>query len=126
MQPWYVNAAAALETTLSPETLLRVLQKTEHVFDRIRSVEDAPRTLDLDIIAYNDRTIETPDLVVPHPRLESRAFVVFPLMDIAPNWVHPQTGQRIAVLRENLAPDQSIEPMDPVDGLYGTEWSSLS
>ena len=82
--PDYVNAVAELRTTLEPAPLLRSLQAIEARFGRERPYRNAPRTLDLDLLLYGDRRIDTPELVVPHPRWRERAFVLVPLAEIAP------------------------------------------
>lgn len=96
-QPAYLNAAAAIETDKSPHELLRFLQSIEHTFGRVRTVKDGPRTLDLDILLYDDLVIDTPDLTVPHPRMHERAFVLEPLAEIygsvGHEVVHPILGK---------------------------------
>ena len=102
--PPFVNAAAEIETDMSPEALLAALHAIEAGFGRRRSERNAPRTLDLDLLAYHDlvraeegtRAEEGP--VLPHPRLESRAFVLAPLAEIAPEWRHPVSGETAAAL----------------------------
>ena len=86
-QPPFINACIAIATSLDPHTLLATLQTIEATFGRDRSAERhwGPRTLDLDILAYDDLRIDTPDLTLPHPRLFERAFVLVPLADIAPD-----------------------------------------
>ena len=80
--PTYVNAAARLSTTLAPLPLLAVLRTLEHQFGRERHFRNAPRTLDLDLLLYDQLDFETPSLVVPHPRMHLRAFVIKPLMEL--------------------------------------------
>ena len=84
-QPPFINCCAAIETTLSPHDLLTRVQEVERAFGRDRANERrwGPRTLDIDIIAYDDLTVNEPDLILPHPRLFERAFVLVPLADIA-------------------------------------------
>jgi 2-amino-4-hydroxy-6-hydroxymethyldihydropteridine diphosphokinase len=91
-QPDFVNAVAELETTLPPETLLDALLDIEHRFGRIRAEKNGPRTLDLDILFYNDLQIDLPRLTLPHPRLHLRAFVLQPLAEIAPQLALPGRG----------------------------------
>jgi 2-amino-4-hydroxy-6-hydroxymethyldihydropteridine diphosphokinase len=99
--PDYVNAAAELRTELQPAALLAALQAIEQRFGRERPYRNAPRTLDLDLLLYGARCIDTPALVVPHPRLHQRAFVLLPLAEIAPELAGPiPTGQRV----ERIAP----------------------
>ncbi|MGL6097244.1 MAG: 2-amino-4-hydroxy-6-hydroxymethyldihydropteridine diphosphokinase [Fimbriiglobus sp.] len=98
----YLNAAVAIETNLSPEHLLALLHRIEHQFGRVRTVNDGPRTLDLDLLLYGDRVIDTPTLTVPHPRMHERAFVLAPLADIAAQVVHPSLGKTIRELLAGL------------------------
>lgn len=83
-QPDFVNAAALLETTLTPRELLLELKKLEAEFGREETYRWGPRVVDFDILAYDDRRIDEPDLIVPHPRLHERAFVLVPLAEIDP------------------------------------------
>lgn len=92
-QPAFINAAARLETSLSPRELLDALLVIEVGAGRVRGRRNGPRTLDLDLLLYGDRVIDEPGLVVPHPRLHERAFVLLPLADIAPDWVVPGRGK---------------------------------
>ena len=94
-QPDYFNGCAIVETDLSPHALLAVLMEVEQQFGRERIVRWGARTLDLDLILYGDRVIDTFDLIVPHPRMHERAFVLMPLAEIAPQWLNPQSGQTI-------------------------------
>jgi 2-amino-4-hydroxy-6-hydroxymethyldihydropteridine diphosphokinase len=92
-QPDYFNAVIAVETTLLPMVLLRALQTIENAQGRIRKTERwGPRTLDLDILLYNDQTIDLPDLTVPHSGITERAFVLYPLFEIAPQIQVPGHG----------------------------------
>lgn len=101
-QPWYVNGIVEVSTGLDPAALLAVLQAVELEFGRIRSVPNAPRTLDLDIVAYGDRVVTEGAPLLPHPRCHERAFVLLPLRDIAPDWRHPQSGLGIDTLIQRL------------------------
>jgi 2-amino-4-hydroxy-6-hydroxymethyldihydropteridine diphosphokinase len=85
-QPDFVNAAALLETTLTPRELLVELKKLEAELGREQTYRWGPRVVDFDILAYDDRTIDEPDLIVPHPRLHERAFVLVPLAEIDPSY----------------------------------------
>lgn len=88
-QPAFVNCCISVETRLTPRALLARAQDTERAFGRNRATERrwGPRTLDIDLITYDDVTIDEPDLTLPHPRLFERAFVVIPLIEIAPDRV---------------------------------------
>lgn len=94
----YVNAVVQLSTALSARDLLNELQRIERAFGRERSVRNAPRTLDLDVLLYGDACIEDEVLSIPHPRMIERAFVLRPLFDIAPelSW-HNAHGQKISL-----------------------------
>ncbi len=92
----YLNAAAVLETTIDPMAVLRLLQEIEAQFGRVRTVRWGERTLDLDLLLFDDRIIDTPELVVPHPRYATRRFVLEPLAEIAPEAVDPVTKQTVA------------------------------
>lgn len=91
-QPEFINAVAQLETNLAPEALLDALLEIEQRFGRIRAERNGPRTLDLDLLLYNDQFVDLPRLTLPHPRLHLRAFVLQPLAEIAPNLTIPGRG----------------------------------
>jgi 2-amino-4-hydroxy-6-hydroxymethyldihydropteridine diphosphokinase len=110
-QPWFVNGVARVETALKPLALLGALQEVEQVFERRRSVPNAARTLDLDVIAYDNRLENTPELTLPHPRLQDRAFVLLPLAEVAPGWRHPILGQTVEALISALPAEQKAEPI---------------
>jgi 2-amino-4-hydroxy-6-hydroxymethyldihydropteridine diphosphokinase len=109
-QPDFVNAAVAIDTGLEPRALLEALRAIEVAAGRERSFKDAPRTLDLDLLLYADRLIDEPELVVPHPRMHERAFVLAPLVEIEPDAVVPGRG-RAADLLARCA-DQGIRKFD--------------
>jgi 2-amino-4-hydroxy-6-hydroxymethyldihydropteridine diphosphokinase len=106
-QPEFVNAVAKIETGLSARALLGELLATENRFGRKREYPGAARTLDLDLLLYGDQLIAEPDLLVPHPRMHERAFVLAPLVEIAPEAVIPGKG-RAAMLLAGCK-DQKIE-----------------
>ena len=107
--PWYHNEVIAVETDFSSTELLEALNKIETDFCRVRSVKNAPRLLDLDIVAYQDEVIESDSLTVPHPRMHERAFVLYPLRDVAPDWQHPKVHRYIDVLIAELSSNQEIK-----------------
>jgi len=99
--PPFMNAVAALRTPLQPFALLTLLHEVETSFGRKRSVPNAPRTLDLDLLDYAG-AIHHGELTLPHPRLTARRFVLEPLRDVAPDWRHPVTGQDLDSLLRGL------------------------
>jgi 2-amino-4-hydroxy-6-hydroxymethyldihydropteridine diphosphokinase len=107
-QPWYVNAVAAVETRLAPAALLATLLALETRFERRRGVPNAARTLDLDLLDYDGRQCATQRLVLPHPRLHERRFVLAPLAEIAPHWRHPRLLMTASELLLRLPPGQPI------------------
>lgn len=110
-QPAYLNAVFAIETQLSATELMRTLLEIEQSFGRERSVPNAPRTLDLDLIAYGVEVINQPDLIVPHPRAADRRFVMGPLSQVAPAWVHPVLGKTALALFEAATVGRDAHPI---------------
>jgi 2-amino-4-hydroxy-6-hydroxymethyldihydropteridine diphosphokinase len=102
--PEYRNGVAIVAPTAGPEATLAVLLRVEQAFNRRRAERNAPRTLDLDLIAYGPAVIDTPALSLPHPRAHERLFVMGPLAQIAPAWRHPVLGRTAA----ELAADASV------------------
>jgi 2-amino-4-hydroxy-6-hydroxymethyldihydropteridine diphosphokinase len=98
----YLNAAAVLETTLDPLGLLHTLEAIEARFGRVRTVRWGERTLDLDLLLFGDRIIQTPELTVPHPRLAERRFVLEPMAEVAPDAVEPRSGRTVSELLQEL------------------------
>lgn len=96
----YLNAVWEIETSLAPQDLLICLLRAEEAMGRRRSFRNAPRTLDLDILFYDEALLETQDLVIPHPRLHERFFVLKPLNDLVPEWVHPKFGVTVREMLE--------------------------
>ncbi len=109
-QPYYLNAVAVVKTSHTPSELLNILLAVEQKYGRTRSVKNAARTLDLDLLAYDDRVEKgSPDL--PHPRLQDRAFVLLPLKEVAPDWHHPISGQTVETMISALDCPESAVPM---------------
>lgn len=110
-QPWFDNAVAEIATELPADALLAVLHQVEDVFGRARSVPNASRRIDLDLLDFRGEIApEGPGkATLPHPRLTARAFVLRPLADLAPQWRHPASGISIEELSRALPPDQLIE-----------------
>ena len=111
--PIYVNAVAAIHTSLAPLPLLAVLRDIEMTFGRQRHFRNAPRTLDLDLLLYDDLCFETPSLTVPHPRMHERAFVLMPLIEIASAGLKIQ-HQTIEQWLDQCK-DQPCEPIAGID-----------
>lgn len=97
-QPAFLNMAVKAETSLGPESLLKRLKQLEVRLGREASFRYGPRRIDLDILFYDDLVLESETLTIPHPRLHERAFVLVPLMDLAPNLIHPVLKKSVAEL----------------------------
>lgn len=97
-QPQFLNQCVQVETYLEPENLLAHLKRLETVLGREPTFENGPRVIDIDILFYDDLILNTPPLVIPHPRMHTRGFVLVPLNDIAPDVVHPVLGKPISEL----------------------------
>lgn len=110
-QPDYVNGVARLAGEADPAGLLAALRRIEASFGRERGAANAARSLDLDLIAMGALVRDAPDPVLPHPRAHLRAFVMVPLAEVAPDWVHPRLGVTAAALAARLA-GQAIRPLD--------------
>jgi len=108
-QDWYVNGVAIVESAADPETLLATLHEIEGAVGRRRHIRNEARVLDLDLLAVGRRVQSTPGrLVLPHPRLAERAFVLLPLRDIVPDWRHPLTGETVDEMIAALPPDPVV------------------
>ncbi len=92
-QPDFINAVCQVETTLTAPGLMQTLLDIEHAHGRVRDIPGGPRTLDLDLLLYGDLACQDPGLTLPHPRLHERAFVLYPLHEIAPDLVVPGRGR---------------------------------
>jgi 2-amino-4-hydroxy-6-hydroxymethyldihydropteridine diphosphokinase len=109
-QPWYVNGVASVTTSLDAAALLRLLHEIEQSLGRVRSVPNAPRTIDLDLLDFNGQ-LSTDWPILPHPRLHQRRFVLEPLAEIAPSWRHPVSGESAAALLALADPAQITRPL---------------
>jgi 2-amino-4-hydroxy-6-hydroxymethyldihydropteridine diphosphokinase len=116
-QPWYINGVVGIDTDLEPAELISLLHNIEDQFGRVRSAKNAARTLDLDIIAYGDLIVgwneeNNNDLVIPHPRLNERAFVLLPMLEIVPKWCHPVLKLTLNEMISGIDPAQQTLPDD--------------
>ena len=111
-QPWFVNGVVRVETASDPTKLLDLLLAIERGLGRERRTANAPRVMDLDLLAYGEVISDGAEgPVLPHPRLHERAFVLLPLREIAPDWRHPALGRGVGELIEALGGDQEIRPL---------------
>ena len=109
--PDYLNAIAIVETVLAPAGVMRALHDLEARFGRTRAVPNAPRTLDLDLIAHGRTVMADGDLILPHPRAAERRFVMGPLAQIAPDWMHPVLGETAAALAVKASVGADARPI---------------
>ena len=107
-QPWYLNAVAEATTELDAASTLAALHLVERRFGRIRTKRNAARVLDLDLLDFAGMISDASDLALPHPRLHERAFVLMPLSELCPDWVHPLSGIAIQNLIAMIPSDQKI------------------
>lgn len=108
-QSLFLNLVCQVTTDLSPGELLRLVKTIEGKSGRIPSFPNAPRPIDIDILFYDDQIIETQNLVIPHPRLTERAFVLIPLAEIAANLIHPGLGKSITELASRVKEQGGVE-----------------
>lgn len=114
--PDYVNMVIGFETTLNEDAVFRVLQKTESFFGRERpaGIVNAPRTMDCDFLLFNDSMVNRPELIIPHPRMHLRAFVLTPLLEIAPDIIIPGKGKALDFWKNTQ--DQEIQKIEEENG----------
>jgi 2-amino-4-hydroxy-6-hydroxymethyldihydropteridine diphosphokinase len=115
-QPPFLNAVAQVTTNLRPGSVLASLLAIELDAGRQRSIRHGPRTLDLDLLLYDDLVLDTPDLTLPHPRMHQRAFVLVPLADLAPHLAVPGTGATVKDLLGRLESRSGVHPYEPDAG----------
>jgi 2-amino-4-hydroxy-6-hydroxymethyldihydropteridine diphosphokinase len=113
-QPDYINAIALVETPLVPHATLTALHALEDHFGRARLALNAPRVLDLDLIAHGRRVVAEEGLILPHPRAADRLFVMGPLAEVAPDWTHPVTGMRAADLAVQARVGRDARPVEAI------------
>lgn len=111
-QPWFLNCAAGLETSLAPEELMAALLGIERAMGRERREKKGPRTIDLDILLFGDLIVNTPELAIPHPAMAERRFVLEPLAEIAGEVRHPGTGKTVREMLERLPEGQVVRRIE--------------
>ena len=114
-QDWFLNAAAHITTDLAPLELLQAVQGIEDDLGRQRIVVNGPRTVDLDILLWEDKVIRSRGLIVPHPRMHERLFVLAPLRELAPKLLHPALGRTVEELEQELPATSQVR-------LWRKEW----
>ncbi|MFM8551029.1 MAG: 2-amino-4-hydroxy-6-hydroxymethyldihydropteridine diphosphokinase, partial [Nitrospiraceae bacterium] len=113
---WFLNGIVRLETDLTPQSLLEVCREVEKSLGRDPDHRDGPRTLDLDILLYGTRVIHEPGLIVPHPRLHLRRFVLEPLVELEPELLHPLLNKTATALLAELGDPSVVRRLDPQPG----------
>ncbi len=108
-QPDFLNQVLLVETDLYPFALLAFLKNMEKQLGRVASIRYGPRLIDLDILFYDDLILDTPGLIIPHPQIEKRGFVLVPMADLAPDLIHPISGKTIRQLLENWCMDNDLD-----------------
>lgn len=116
-QDWFVNAVAEIRTTLCPRDLLVALQGIEQAMGRTRKFKGSPRTIDLDLLLYDQEVIDESDLIVPHPQMHKRRFVLEPLCELASYVIHPAFGVSIRGLKDRLDDQKVVERLIDEKGL---------
>jgi len=108
-QDWFINLVIKIETEMDAPALLSSLKEIESRLGRVETLRWGPRTIDLDILFFNDHQIQTDELTVPHPLIQDRQFVLVPLAEIDPNLTHPVLKKTVKELLERLKEDQGVE-----------------
>ncbi len=112
-EAWFLNGVVQLETNITPRSLLSTLQEIERALDRDEDNRSGPRTIDLDILFYGEHVIKEPGLTIPHPRLHQRRFVLMPMNELDPLWVHPTLNQSMAQLLTDAKDHSQVRLLFP-------------
>jgi 2-amino-4-hydroxy-6-hydroxymethyldihydropteridine diphosphokinase len=110
-QDWFLNSVVEIETDINPKTLLLKVKSIERKLGRKKTVKDGPRTIDIDILFYGDLVLQTKDLVIPHPLIQERLFVLQPMMDLNPYFVHPVLHKTIQELFDEQPWSEIVAPL---------------
>ena len=113
-QPWFLNAAVKIETPATSLELMRKLLSIERAMGRERTQPKGPRNIDLDLLLYDDETVNTPELTLPHPAMHQRRFVLAPLAEIEPNAIHPLLHKTAQELHETLPPGPEVRRVNTI------------
>lgn len=125
-QPDFINCVVEIETSIPPFDLLIFLQRVETAIGRERIEEQGPRVIDLDIIFYNNLVIEIEDLIIPHPRAHLRRFVLEPLFEIAPDFIHPSLKVSVCELLDNLRDMKRVVKVGELSTTYPQKSTAYS
>jgi 2-amino-4-hydroxy-6-hydroxymethyldihydropteridine diphosphokinase len=112
-QPWFLNCALALETGKTPQQLMTEILRIEEEMGRRRLEKKGPRLIDIDILLFDQVVIDSTNLTIPHPAMHLRRFVLEPLVEIAPQVLHPVLKKTIRELRDALPPGQAVRKLEP-------------
>lgn len=112
-QPWFLNCVMALETSLAPQQLMSAILKVEEAMGRRRVQKKGPRTIDIDILLFGETILDSEEVVIPHPAMHERRFVLEPLAEIAPEAHHPLSKKTILELRNALPAGQTVRKLKP-------------
>ena len=125
-QPLFLNMVCRVTTDLPPEKLFRLAKDIETRMGRVPSRQrNLPRPIDIDILFYDDKIMETPNLTIPHPRLQDRAFVLVPLAEIAPDLVHPRLGKNIAQLANDVTGKRGVRKWYYMNDINTCGWQRI-
>ncbi|MBS0155600.1 MAG: 2-amino-4-hydroxy-6-hydroxymethyldihydropteridine diphosphokinase [Nitrospira sp.] len=110
---WFLNGVVQLETDMKPRSLLTTLQEIERALGRDDDDRSGPRTIDLDVLFYGDHVMKEPGLTIPHPRLHQRRFVLMPMNELDPLWIHPMLKQSVAQLLTDVSDESQVRLLFP-------------